>query len=326
VQFDGIAAAVGGSLNRFGHEFRGVRHKRFVHTQSAREASAMKTKFVLFIVLLIAAGGAWYAQAAWRVKAQLVTLDVYQMPLREVLRKVERQTWRKIRAEEALDGKITLNVKNAPLTNVLDKIAMQAGARWATMFAVYKADSALAGLESALGRDAQIEKAGWTKLAPKAIDMKPPPDGPRMLRREAGQEPGELPEGGPPRAEGRMMVRGAPNDMMFFQSGDKTEQWSPQELLAETALTNRIAEVDQPTKSVADDAARKIGGDVETLIVFRKSIMGIGFAGGPGRGDGPMGRNGRFANLTPEQRLERARQRMKPQVEDVQMIRKGPAK
>src|SRR5689334_13393895 len=111
----------------------------------------MKAKYLLVVIIaaFLATGG-WIGNAAWRAKRQLVSLDVYQVPLREVLRKIESQTRRKIRSEEKLDAKITLRVKNESLTAVLDKIAMQAGARWSTVFAVYNSKPSLSSLERSL--------------------------------------------------------------------------------------------------------------------------------------------------------------------------------
>lgn len=272
----------------------------------------MKAKYFVFAVaaLLLATGG-WIGKTAWRAKRQLVTLDVYQMPLREVLRKVESQTRCKIRAEEKLDAKITLRVKNHSLTDVLDKIAMQAGARWSTVFAIYNSKPAISSLETALNGDGKVEAAGWTRLAPKfeQPDFKKPEDGPIRMQLPPGGPP---PEGG---GERRMMVRKGPaEDVMAFSNGDEVERWSPEELLAQSTLTNRIAEISEPTKANAESAAAKSNAKVETLIAFRKSIMGIGFTGGShvrgaGPGEGPGSRNARFANLAPEQRVLRARER-----------------
>src|SRR5258707_388818 len=77
--------------------------------------------------------------------------------------------------------------------------------------------------------------------------------------------------------------------------------------------------------------AKKVNGNWTTFLAFRKSAMGIGFrlppAGGPGGVGGPNGPrrpggpdkpdfnpmkhnpNDRFARLTPEQRVQRARER-----------------
>src|SRR4051794_21336006 len=111
----------------------------------------MKTKHLLLtIAIVLGIGGTWFGRAAWRAHRQIVTLDVRKAPLAEVLRKIERQTWRKIRAEQALDARITLQVVNKPLSYVLDRLAEQAGAHWSTLYAVYTSADALHALDSTL--------------------------------------------------------------------------------------------------------------------------------------------------------------------------------
>ncbi len=98
------------------------------------------------------------------------------------------------------------------------------------------------------------------------------------------------------------------------------EMWSPQELVMQTSLTNRLAgnHSQAATPEAAAGAARQLKGRWTTWLAFRKSSMGIGFAGpppggprlGPVRmGPGPGEANERFARLTPEQRVQRARER-----------------
>jgi hypothetical protein len=53
----------------------------------------MKTKYLLLVMGgLLAAGGLWFGRAAWRAHRQLVTLDVRNVPLADVLRKLEGPT------------------------------------------------------------------------------------------------------------------------------------------------------------------------------------------------------------------------------------------
>ena len=290
------------------------------------------------IGVFLLAGIAWGGRVAWRIRHQMVTLDVRNMPLRDVLRKVERQTWKTIRAEQALDTHITLHVKNKPLSYVLDRIAEQAGARWCTLYAVYSLPGAVKSLDASLRGDSKIESAGWTKVAPK-----PPPtdDMPEM----AGQMLKAKGLGGeslPPGARRMMVVqRGAGGPVVIAGGPDgKMEMWSPEELLAETPLSIRLGERElAPTAQSAAEAAKKVNGKWTTFLAFRKSPMGIGVklppmggqAGGGGGGPvvvrGPGGATGvaephrpnfdpmrhnpneRFARLTPEQRVQQARER-----------------
>ncbi len=295
----------------------------------------MKTKYLLLVIgLLLVAGAIWGGRVAWQMRHQLVTLDVRNMPLAEVLRKVERQTWKKIRAEQSLDARITLHVKNKPLSYVLDRIAEQAGARWSTLYAVYNSPTAVKALDISLRGDSKIESAGWTKVAPKPTPMDDMPPAAAQIGGAKGMSSGPAGAGG----QRRMMVikRGANGPVTFSGGADgQMEMWSSEELVMETPLSTRLS--DQELSATAQSAAataNKLDAKWTTFFAFRKSAMGIGFSlpliaerGGP---DGtnslrglrrPAGAdtprfdplkhnpNDRFARLTPEQRVQRARER-----------------
>jgi hypothetical protein len=278
----------------------------------------MKTKLFLVGFGTLLLFSAWAGRLAWRVHHQLVSLDVRNMPLREVLRKIERQTWTRLRAEGALDARITLHVSNLPLTNVLDRIAEQAGARWSALYAVYDSGKALQTLDTALRGNGQLETVGWSKIAP---DLPSPGEvGPApgasapVLRREAGPD-ASGPEG-PPRH--MMMARRGPGGAFVFMGGPngQMEIWSPAELLIPTPLKEQIGNQPQlsATPQAAVDLAHQVHGKWTTYLAFRKSSMGVGFRMPPPRpGLGqpfrPPDPNERFANLTPAQRVQRARER-----------------
>jgi hypothetical protein len=297
--------------------------------------NTMKTKYLLLGVgAVLAAGTIWGGRVAWQIRHQLVTLDVRNMPLAEVLRKVERQTWKKIRAEKNLDSRITLHVKNKPLSYVLDRLAEQAGARWSTLYAVYNSPTAVKALDTSLRGDSKIESAGWTKVAPKPppMDELPPAAAAQLAAAKANMG------AGPADGQRRMMVvrRGANGPVTFSGGPDgQMEMWSAEELVLETPLTTRLGEQDlAATAQSAAASARKVNGKWTTFLAFRKSAMGIGFRLPPTRGPGEVGSpnaprgpggtnslrgpgldpmkhnaNDRFARLTPEQRVQRARER-----------------
>lgn len=262
------------------------------------------------IGILLAAGGVWFGHAAWRAHHQLVTLDVREAPLADVLRKIESQTWTKVRAEKSLDARITLRVKDAPLRSVLDKIAEQAGVRWSTIYAVYDSTHALQALDSVLRGDGKLEEVGWTRMAPKIPipGQLPGKLGPLSSRFDSRTD-GPMPTG----EQRRMMFRTKP-----------IGSWPPEELVAEASLSGQISSVDTTgdlvaTADCAARAARAVKGKWTTYLAFRKLSSGIV----PGREktlrgaevlgpySGPRySPNESFANLTPEQRVRQARQRM----------------
>ena len=274
----------------------------------------MKTKHVWLVsgVLMLAAG-LWFARAAWRVHHGLVTLHVRNMPLSEVLRKIERQTWKKIEAEKALDARITLNLVNKPLTYVLDRLTEQAGARWSTLYAVYNSRAALDKLETALRTDGKLEPVGWTKIAPQQPILKEPielgalpPLGPDL---DARQLPADFPHrrvvtasedvqiknpsGDPSTVKGsggaayrvpkaiRVLRKGGTDD-----GAVEEEVWTPEELVLETGLKTRLG-TDSPGDEIptaAAETARKVNGHWTTYFALRKSAFGMTFGGPPFRG------------------------------------------
>jgi hypothetical protein len=278
----------------------------------------MKAKYLLIgVAVLLAAVTIMAGRLAWRARHQLVSVDVRNMPLEEVLRKVERQTRKKIRAQQALNARITLHVHNKPLAYVLDRIAEQAGAHWSTLYAVHDSPEALRGLDSALRTDGKLEPAGWSKLAPHRPEM----DGANVDGDGLEAGPAILadpsPDLGPPPGQRRMiMVRRENGGPVVFFGGPKgqMEVWSPEQLVIETRLGKRLGNDhgQSATAEAAADAARKLNAKWTTYFAFSKSAMGIGFSGQPRPGSDPLQRspNDRFARLTPEQRVLRARERM----------------
>jgi hypothetical protein len=114
------------------------------------------------------------------------------------------------------------------------------------------------------------------------------------------------------------------------------EVWAPEELVAESAFKDRLDNALPQTEIpiAAKETARKLNARIATLIALRKSAFGIGFGrpsfhtftGGPPRQNngtnfaqlpGPppdfqqaatQERNAMFERLTPEQRVQRARE------------------
>src|SRR3954471_11562191 len=86
------------------------------------------------IVLLILL---WGTYAAIRAHSNLVTLDVHNADVRDVIRKVEWQTWESIFVQKEVEGKITLKVHKIPLDEVLNLISEQCNSRWTAMYPLY---------------------------------------------------------------------------------------------------------------------------------------------------------------------------------------------
>ncbi len=142
------------------------------------------------------------------------------------------------------------------------------------------------------------------------------------------------------------MVRRGPDGSVVFQGGPDgpVEVWSPEELVMEARLRPRLGDDGATpdrgaTAAAAAETARKVKGRWTTYLAFRKSSLGARFgiaprprpglsqpiskrgeksvspAGEPPRGLGQAARgpwlnlNDRFSRLTPEERVQRVRER-----------------
>ncbi|MDB6036851.1 MAG: hypothetical protein JWM99_692 [Verrucomicrobiales bacterium] len=114
---------------------------------------------VLGLVLAgIATCGGW---AAIRVHSKLVTLDVRNMEVRKVVKKVEWQTWETILVQSNVQGNVTINVRKAPLDKVLAIIGEQTSSRSSVVYPLYSNRKSLATLEKVLRGEAN-PASGWT--------------------------------------------------------------------------------------------------------------------------------------------------------------------
>ena len=129
----------------------------------------MKKTACIIMTLALAAGGILAARAGWRAHHQIVTLNVRNMPLAQVIRKLEWQTWQKICVDGKLSGNVTLAVRDRPLTEVLERVAEQTDAHWCTVHAVYDTSRALRQLKNSLTGGNKWEEAGWTNLIPAGL-------------------------------------------------------------------------------------------------------------------------------------------------------------
>jgi hypothetical protein len=324
--------------------------------------------------IIVALAGAWYARHSWRMSRGLVTVRVRNAPVAEVIRQLERQTGQKIALDQRLNTRVTLQLRNKPLSAVLDRLAFQCGANWSTVYAVYESGAALKGLELALRGDRKLQEAGWKTIAP--IELSPgdvDPEHPGAVWKTGAGGPAHFEDSVAAGARGPVkieedVVAGGPEQMggpgplsgggvvkIVRQRGGpnsgpvEEETWSPTELVLESKLSPRLK--DDPLRGAGpEDAAavaREVKGRWTAYYALRKSALnGLGLTampkimrlppGGPGRlGDKAVGQGGAlsepkhepmlpgadletaarqqrlddFGLLTPEQRVQRARER-----------------
>jgi hypothetical protein len=139
--------------------------KFFVTALLATASSAsVKRRIVVWGLVAVLALVSFGGYLVYRAKNDLVTLDVRNMDVHEVAAKVESQTREKIIIHKDVQGKITLNVKQATLADVLGIIADQTSARWATLYPLYTSDESVERFKKVARGDLPTETSGWTNF------------------------------------------------------------------------------------------------------------------------------------------------------------------
>lgn len=83
----------------------------------------------------------------------------------ELLGKLQKQTGKTIVAEKNLNLPATWDIKNAPLQDALDKVAVEAGAYWSVDYAIYDSDQSLRELLELLREGTELQSGAWTNLS-----------------------------------------------------------------------------------------------------------------------------------------------------------------
>jgi hypothetical protein len=120
-----------------------------------------RNRFWLVLGLVIAGVAACGGWAAARAHSKLVTLDVRNMDVRQVVKKVEWQTWESILVQSNVQGNVTINVRKAPLDKVLSIIGEQTSSRSSVVYPLYSNRKSLASLKKVL-RGESNPATGWT--------------------------------------------------------------------------------------------------------------------------------------------------------------------
>jgi hypothetical protein len=127
----------------------------------------MRAKPLHLVLIAIAVTLAWTARTAWIARQDLVTLDVRDMDVAKVVRKIERQTWETILLQSGVTGRVTLKVSKAPLEPVLELVAGQVTARSAHVYPIYRDKSRLKALQHLIRSHSPAEAPAsqWTNFA-----------------------------------------------------------------------------------------------------------------------------------------------------------------
>ncbi len=127
----------------------------------------IRTQLIWICCAAFCAAGFFTVRFAWRARHNLVTLNVRDMDVRKVVRKIEWQTWEKIYLSKDTRGKVTMNVRNAPLDTVLAMVSGQVAARSSHLFPIYRGSAAFTKLELLLQSDsrAMADAKQWTNFS-----------------------------------------------------------------------------------------------------------------------------------------------------------------
>lgn len=105
---------------------------------------------------------------AYRAHSNLVTLNVRNMDVRQVVKKIEWQTWENIFVHKDVQGQVTLAVHQAPIEKVLKIIADQTSSRSSVIYPLYSSGKSYITLKKALRGEISAAENGWTNLQSRA--------------------------------------------------------------------------------------------------------------------------------------------------------------
>jgi hypothetical protein len=258
----------------------------------------MKKWIWIGLTAVLLGGGLWAGHLTWRARHDVVSLDVSNASLDQVINSLQRQTRETIVADTNLHAKISLHLRNVSLSEALNRVAAQAGALVGAFHAVYHTDRSLAALKTALRHGQAVETAGWTNLAP-LFDMpghfpKPPagplalgspPPGAVQMMTEDVQIAGPGPHEGPASAPGAHHGKepgGPPMMVMRFQRSDgagntKVEMWSPERIVAQSELVQGLSGAlpTSPSRTDAEAAASRLRAHCQTIYALKRAPRGM---------------------------------------------------
>ena len=124
----------------------------------------MKKRIYLWSSVLAVLALLWLGGKAWQAHKNLVTLDVRDADVRDVLKKIEWQTWETIVVHKDVKGKVTFNVVKVPLEEVLGIITDQTSVRITAVYPIYAKSSSYVNLRKLARGDVFKDMVGWTNF------------------------------------------------------------------------------------------------------------------------------------------------------------------
>lgn len=116
------------------------------------------------ILVLVAVGlaASYTGRLAWRAHKNIVTLEVHNMKVADVVKKLRWQTWESITVHKDLTNRVTLQVEDQPLVGVLALIADQCEGRWSVAYPLYTTGAKLALAKRVATGEVESPQPGWT--------------------------------------------------------------------------------------------------------------------------------------------------------------------
>jgi hypothetical protein len=114
--------------------------------------------------VLTAIALAWLGHRIYLAHENLVSLDVRDADVRDVIKKCEWQTWETIVVHKDVKGKITLNVNKMPLEEVLGIIGEKTSSRATAVYPIFSKSSSIVELRKIARGDLAHESGGWTNF------------------------------------------------------------------------------------------------------------------------------------------------------------------
>ncbi|MBI5384174.1 MAG: hypothetical protein HZA90_05750 [Verrucomicrobia bacterium] len=121
----------------------------------------MKRPWRVLVLLLVGSATTYGVFAALRARSNLVSLEVRDADVRQVVRQIEWQTWEDIHVAPEVKGRVTLNVKKAPLEDVLRIIGQQTLSRSMTVYPLYSSGASLRQLEQVVRGALPVTQSRW---------------------------------------------------------------------------------------------------------------------------------------------------------------------
>jgi hypothetical protein len=244
----------------------------------------MKTKFrvMLGLASVVILGAVAFGVSMYLRPSDRVTLDVRNMEVREVARKIEHQTGRTIVVQSNVVGKVTLKAKDLPFEKALAIVGEQVSARVGSIYPLYSSNNSFDRLKAILAGQSD-SRTGWTNLAGAAMRF----GGPGPRREET------------PKTNG-VSLNIASEDLSFTALA--FSRLTPARMVVEDGAIKRISVslTNAPVRDAVALVAKKADKNWTEIFVL--------CGGGPGFGRGPEGlawRRSEATEITDEEKAER---------------------